>query len=54
MAIQQALGIPRGRDAAAEYLHNFIEDVKASGLVSRAIDKAGVRGVSVAPPAPRH
>ena len=54
MAIQQSLGIPRGRDAAAEYLRDFIEDAKASGMVTRAIDKAGVRGVSVAPPAPRH
>ncbi|HXV82780.1 MAG TPA: ABC transporter substrate-binding protein [Candidatus Binatia bacterium] len=52
MAIQQALGIPRGRDAGAKYLREFIEDVKASGLVARAIEKAGVRGVSVAPPAP--
>jgi polar amino acid transport system substrate-binding protein len=51
MAIQQALGLPRGRDAAAKYLYEFIEDVKASGLVSRAIEKAGIRGVSVAPKA---
>ncbi len=49
MAIGQAVGIPRGRDAGAKYLREFIEDVKASGLVARAIEKAGVRGVSVAP-----
>jgi polar amino acid transport system substrate-binding protein len=52
MAIQQALGIPKGRDAGAKYLSEFIEDVKASGLVARAIEKAGIRGVSVAPKAP--
>jgi polar amino acid transport system substrate-binding protein len=52
MAIQQALGIPKGRDAGAKYLREFIEDVKASGLVARAIEKAGIRGVSVAPKAP--
>ncbi len=51
MAIQQALGIPKGRDAGAKYLRKFIEDVKASGLVARAIEKAGVRGVSVPPKA---
>jgi polar amino acid transport system substrate-binding protein len=51
MAIQQALGIPRGREEGAKYLREFIEDVKASGLVARAIEKAGVRGVSVAPAA---
>jgi polar amino acid transport system substrate-binding protein len=51
MAIEQALGIPKGRDAGAKYLREFIEDAKASGLVARAIEKAGVRGVSVAPKA---
>lgn len=49
MAIQQALGIPKGREDAAVYLREFIEDAKASGVVARAIDKAGVRGVSIAP-----
>ena len=54
MSIQQALGIPKGRDAGAAYLREFIEDVKASGLVDRVMEKAGVRGVSVAPPAALH
>lgn len=49
MAIQQAVGIPKGREAGVRYLRDFIEDVKASGFVARAIDKAGVRGVSIAP-----
>ena len=49
MAIQQALGIPKGREAGVNYLREFIEDVKASGLVAQAIEKAGVRGVSIAP-----
>lgn len=48
MAIQQAVGVPKGRDAAAKYLREFIEDIKASGFVARAIEKAGVRGVTVA------
>ncbi len=52
MAIHQALGMPKGRDAGAKYLREFIEDVKASGLVAQAIEKAGIRGVSVAPRAP--
>jgi polar amino acid transport system substrate-binding protein len=52
MAIQQALGTPKGRDVAAKYLREFIEDVKASGLVAQAIERSGIRGVSVAPPAP--
>lgn len=49
MAIQQALGVPKGRSNGIEYLREFIEDVKASGFVARAIEKAGIRGVSVAP-----
>ncbi len=52
MAIQQALGIPKGRDQGAKYLREFIDDVKASGLVARAIEKAGVRGVAIPPRAP--
>jgi polar amino acid transport system substrate-binding protein len=52
MAIEQALGIPKGHDAAAKYLREFIEDVKASGVVAQAIERAGVGGVEVAPAAP--
>lgn len=49
MAVQQAIGIPRGREAGLVYLREFVEDAKASGLVSRAIERTGARGVSVAP-----
>jgi polar amino acid transport system substrate-binding protein len=48
-AVQQAIGVPAGRDAAAEYLRGFVEQAKASGLVARSIEKTGFRGVSVAP-----
>ena len=51
MAIQQAVGIPKGRPRAREYLRDFIEGAKASGLVARAIEKAGVGGVSIPPAA---
>lgn len=51
-AIQQAIGTPRGRDAGAIYLRDFIEYAKASGFVAQAMEKHGVRGVSVAPSAP--
>ena len=50
-AVQQAVGIPKGRDAGANYLRAFVEDIKASGLVARTIEKNGVRGLSVAPKA---
>ncbi len=48
-AVQQAIGIPRGRLAGAKYLREFVEDIKASGLVARTIEKNGVRGLTVAP-----
>jgi polar amino acid transport system substrate-binding protein len=47
--VQQACGTTKTRAAGAKYLHEFIEDVKRSGLVAKTIDKHGVRGVTVAP-----
>lgn len=47
-AVQQAAGTPRGRSAGAQYLREFIEDVKASGLVAKTIEKNNVRGLTVA------
>jgi polar amino acid transport system substrate-binding protein len=52
MAVQQAIGVPRGRDAGLAYLRGFVEDAKGSGLVARAIEQTGARGVSVAPRTP--
>ena len=46
--VQQAIGAPKGRAAAAKYLRQFAEDVKRSGFVARAIERHGVRGVKVA------
>jgi polar amino acid transport system substrate-binding protein len=51
-AVQQAIGTPKGRAAAAKYLRAFVEEVKASGLVAEALSRNAVHGVSVAPPAP--
>lgn len=48
-AVQQGAGTPKGRDAAAvKYLCDFVEDVKASGLVAKLIEKNSVRGLTVA------
>ena len=49
--VQQAAGTPKGHDAGARYLSEFIEDVKASGLVAKVMEQNGIRGVSVAPAA---
>ncbi len=51
MVINQAMGTPRGRRAASKYLHGFIEEMKASGFVARALAASGQGEAAVAPPA---
>jgi polar amino acid transport system substrate-binding protein len=51
MAIEQAMGTVKGRDAGAAYLHTFIEEMKASGFVARALEASGQGDAAVAPPA---
>jgi len=46
--VQQAIGTPKKRAAAAGFLSEFAHDIKKSGLVKQIIDKHGVRGVTVA------
>ncbi len=48
MVIGQASGVPKGRPAAARYLREYIEDVKASGFVAEALKKSGVTDATVA------
>ncbi len=52
MVIQQAMGTPKshGLEAAA-YLAQFVEDMKASGFVTDALQRHGIQGASVAPAA---
>jgi polar amino acid transport system substrate-binding protein len=52
MAIEQAMGMPRGtgREAALRYLRGFIEEMKASGFVARALKASGQADAAVAPP----
>lgn len=49
--VRHTVGSPKGMNAAAAYLRDLVEDVKASGLVTQWIKKSGVKGLSVAPPA---
>ncbi|HYZ42977.1 MAG TPA: ABC transporter substrate-binding protein [Stellaceae bacterium] len=49
-AVQQAIGTARKNIAGAQFLRDFIEEAKRSGLVARLIEKHGVVGrLSVAP-----
>ena len=47
--VYQAVGAPKGRTAAARFLQEFVEDIKATGVASKAMEASGVKGVSVAP-----
>lgn len=47
-AIQQAIGMPRDSEAAANYLRAFVEDAKSTGLVADVIARNGIKGVTVA------
>ena len=42
--------IPKGHVGRLAYVNEFVEEAKASGLVQKAIDRGGPRGVQVAPP----
>ena len=51
MAIEQAVGIPQGRQAALPWLRAFVEEMKANGFVARALAESGQGDAAVAPPA---
>jgi polar amino acid transport system substrate-binding protein len=50
-SVLQSVGVPKKREAAAKYVREFVEAAKAEGLVAKAVERHGVRGVSVAPAA---
>ncbi len=52
MAIHQAMGTPHSRQAALSYLSQFIEEMKESGYVAKALQRHGIRGAAVAPAHP--
>ena len=51
MVINQAMGTPKGREAGAIYLREFVEEMKASGFVAQALERHRIEGASVAPKA---
>jgi len=48
MAINQAMGVPRGRDAAATYLREFVDQAKSSGLIAKLFASNRITGASMA------
>jgi polar amino acid transport system substrate-binding protein len=50
MVISQAMGLPKSRgEAAATYLHQFVEDMKATGVVAQAMARHRIEGATLAP-----
>lgn len=47
--VEQAIVVAPGNPRRRELVEQFVVDAKASGLVQSAIDRANLRGVSVAP-----
>jgi polar amino acid transport system substrate-binding protein len=45
----QGIAVARDRTTRLGYVSAFVEEVKASGLVQQIIDRAGERGIQVAP-----
>ncbi len=50
MVINQAIASPRGRDAGAAYLRDFIEKMKASGFIVSSLARHQVNDAAIAPP----
>ena len=48
MAINQAMGTPRGRDAGARYLSAFVDEMKMGGFVARAFARNRITGAIMA------
>jgi len=49
MVINQAMGMTKGRQAGANYLTAFVDEMKASGFVAEALERHHIEGASVAP-----
>ena len=49
MVINQAMASQRGREAGARYVREFIEEMKGSGFVARALERHRIEGAAVAP-----
>jgi len=47
-AVQQAIGVPKGKTNGANYIKDFVKEMLASGRVQEIIDFHGIKGVSVA------
>ncbi|MDP1026835.1 transporter substrate-binding domain-containing protein [Sphingomonas sp. KR1UV-12] len=50
MTIEQAVAVPKDRQAARAYVEAFVEEMKANGFVARELRRSGQTDATVAPP----
>jgi polar amino acid transport system substrate-binding protein len=48
-AVEHAIALPRGKKAGLAFVSAYVEELKRSGEVARAIERNALRGVEVAP-----
>ena len=48
MVIEQAIGVPKGREAGVAYLRALIEELKSSGFVAAGLERSGQHDAKVA------
>ena len=51
--IEIAIAVPKNRPNALAYVSAYLEEAKATGIVRKAFDGAGLKGLPVAAPAAR-
>ena len=49
MEINQALGVPKTHEPGVAYLRAFVEELKSTGFVEKALARHGIAGAAVAP-----
>lgn len=49
LEVRHAIAVPKGHRFGLSFARQFVEFAKASGMVQRALEQAGVRGVKIAP-----
>jgi polar amino acid transport system substrate-binding protein len=52
-AVQQSMGVPQKRAAAAAYLAAFVDEITSSGWLRALVDRHDVRGLSIPRRSPR-
>ena len=48
-ANRTGMAIRKGQPSRLDYISEFVEEAKASGMIQRIIDRAGLRGFQVSP-----